>query len=423
MSWLWRGTQSAIFFYLSCVPCSEIAYRRRRRKNAARTKAEREKDHDPYPHPAPFSTNAYWQEEITMGPGPPQKNAKVRREQERKRWGERGTSKENHRGLTTGNSTDTGTSSADTVVAQNSLQEPEQERRSGDNWNRRRYQREDEILWGFDDVSEDGAEGVKDYTNVRNPEVNDLHPPVVSTISSNRSETRWMLQPPPSAKIMEGKVQASRSRSASGGSHGSSKRGEAGLGRQLGERMMEEKRRKGQTSQMGSPAMSRVPTEERPMSSDPMRRGQRHDRDADHARLPGKSTESQCSNGSSKQRARAPSLKIAQDDSPTSGLPPSTSVTKPSAAFVFPAQRPQLQSIISSTAISPVQSPPKSPKNPSPYLRPPLPPSTPSMSSLRALQELSPPSAALNSQRPVSLQPSSASKIGLPELDAQEDEA
>ncbi|KAL9030416.1 MAG: hypothetical protein Q9180_006908 [Flavoplaca navasiana] len=300
----------------------------------------------------------------------------------------------------------------------------EQERRSGDNWNRRRYQREDEILWGFDDMGEDRTGGNEDYTNVRNPAVNDLHPPVVSTISTNRSETRWMLQPPPSAKMMEGKVQASRSRSASGGSNGSSKRGEAGLGRQLGERMMEEKRRRGQASQTGSPAMSRVPTDERPMSSNPMTRGQRHDRDPGYGRLPRKSTESQCSSDSAKRRAGAPSLNTAHGDShPLDRLPPSTSTTTSSAGYMFPLQRPQLPSIISSTAISPIQSSPKSPSKANLHLRPPLPLSTPSTSSLRALQELTPPSATLNSQRPVSMPATSASKIGLPPPDAQEDEA
>ncbi|KAL8670624.1 MAG: hypothetical protein Q9168_004855 [Polycauliona sp. 1 TL-2023] len=428
MSWLWRGTQSAMFYYLSCVPCSELAYRRRRRKNAARTQAEREMEHDPFPHPAPFCTNAYWQEEITMGPGPPQKNAKVRREQERKRWGDRGINdKDIQRGLTTGNSTDTGASSADTVVAANSLQgvaDSEQERSSGDNWNRKRYQREDEILWGAEDAGSESAEGPRDYTNVRNPPVNDLHPPSVSTISKNRSETRWMLQPPPSAKIMEGKRQPSRPRSTSGGSNGSSKRGEAGLGRQLGERMMEEKRRKGQTSQAVSPAMSRVPTEERQMQPNPMMGGQRHDRDADLARRPRKSAESQCSNGNSKQRAKASSFNAADvDTQPSDRLPPSTSTTKTSAGFIFPTQRPQLQSIISSTAISQVDGPPESPsKAPLQPSRPP-PISTPSTSSLRVLQELIPPSAALNKARPISEPPVSASKIGLPAADATEEEA
>ncbi|KAL8860897.1 MAG: hypothetical protein Q9178_002652 [Gyalolechia marmorata] len=425
MSWFWRGTQSAIFYYASCVPCHELAYRRRRRKGAARSRAEKEMDQGPYPHPSPFNTNVYWQEEIAMGPGPPRKNGRARREQERKRWGDRGTDdKENRRGLTTGNSTDTGVSSADTVVTQNSLQgvvELEHDRRSGDGWNRRRYQREDELLWGIDDAIEDDAEGVNSYTNVRNPSVNDLHPPVVSTISSNRSETRWMLQPPPCARIMEGKMQANRSRSASGGSNGSSKRGDPGLGRQLGEKMVEEKRRKGHTSQTGSPGMSRVATEESQMSSNTTTRGQGHDRDQDSARLP---KTPQTSTEGSKPRTQARSLDVPLDDLQNSGhLPPPASMTKAAAKHLFPSQRPRLETVVSSTAISPVKSSPGSAHPPSFPLRPPLPPSAASTPSLRALQELTPPSAALNSRRPFSSPPSSASKIDLPAPDTEEDES
>ncbi|KAL8909235.1 MAG: hypothetical protein Q9171_005122 [Xanthocarpia ochracea] len=390
MSWFWRGTQSAIFYYASCVPCHELAYRRRRRKGAARSRAEKEMDQGPYPHPSPFNTNVYWQEEIAMGPGPPRKNGRARREQERKRWGDRGTDdKENRRGLTTGDSTDTGVSSADTVVAQNSHQgvvELEHDRRSGDGWNRRRYQREDELLWGIDDASEDDTEGANSYTNVRNPPVNDLHPPVVSTVSSNRSETRWMLQPPPCARIMEGKMQANRSRSASGGSNGSSKRGDPGLGRQLGEKMVEEKRRKGQTSQTGG--MSRVTTEEGQMSSNTTTSCQRHDRDQDHACVP---RTPQSSTEGSKQGTQARSLNVPLDDLQNSGhLPPPPSMTKAAAKHPFPSQRPRLETVVSSTAISPVKSSP---------------------------------SAALNSRRPFSSPPSSASKIDSPALDTPEDEA
>ncbi|KAL8766561.1 MAG: hypothetical protein Q9209_006704 [Squamulea sp. 1 TL-2023] len=429
MSWFWRGTQSAIFYYVSCVPCFELAHRRRRRKGAARSKAEKEMDQGPYPHPSPFSTNAYWQEEIAMGPGPPRKKkGQARRDKERKLWGDRGTADtENQRGLITANSTDTGASSADTMVAQNSLQgvtELEHERRSEGNWNRRRYQREDEVLWGFDDASEDGGEGGKYYTNVRNPSINDLHPPVVSTISSNRSETRWMLQPPPSAKFMEGKVRTNRSRSTSGGSNGSSKRGEPGLGRQLGERIMEEKRKRCRTSQMGSPAMSRTPTEESRTTSNSVAGGQRHERDLNHARPTRKSTESQSSTESSKSKPKATSVKIPADKMQHSNrMPPLVSSTKPTADNVLPSQRPQLQTINSSAAISPtVRSPPKSPHTPPRLFRPPLPSSTPSTSSLRALQELTPPSAALNSPRLLSMPTSSASKLGLPAPDAQEEE-
>jgi hypothetical protein len=117
---------------------------------------------------------------------------------------------------------------------------------SGEGWNRKRYQREDEALWGhdfpgpgqriMDAIAKAGSSagrllegrlsksGGKEEENPaayylgRNPPVNDLHPPVVSTAPSSRDETRWMLQPPPSAKVMEGKERANRSRAGSNGS-------------------------------------------------------------------------------------------------------------------------------------------------------------------------------------------------------------
>ncbi|KAL9582365.1 MAG: hypothetical protein Q9212_003345, partial [Teloschistes hypoglaucus] len=254
MSWFWRGFQSAIFYYVSCAPCSKIAYHRKRRKEIARSKEEREIEEGLYPDPAPFSTNQYWREEMALGPGPPRKKKDI----DRKRG--RDSAQVSKRDLTTGSSGGTGTSSADTVVAKISTEESEgveQESRDGDGWNRKRYQREDEYLWGADSV-DDHEPGDKNYYIARNPAVNDLHPPVVSTQPTQRSETRWMLQPPPPARVMEGKERANRPRSGSGGSNGSSKRAAVGLGRQLGERMMEQKRRKGQTPpEPKRPGMSR----------------------------------------------------------------------------------------------------------------------------------------------------------------------
>ncbi|KAL8805264.1 MAG: hypothetical protein Q9182_002032 [Xanthomendoza sp. 2 TL-2023] len=432
MSWLWRGFQSAVFYYVSCAPCHELAYRRRRRKGAARSKAEKETDQGLYTHPSPFSTNVYWHEDMAMGPGPPQRNGKTRREKERQRWRDRvANSKENKRGLMTGNSTDTGASSADTVVAQYSLPgvaELEQERRSGDGWNRRRYQREDEYLWGLDDMSDDGAEDGRYYTTVRNPSVSELHPPIASSLPASRSEAKWMLQPPPSAKIMEGKVQANRSRSGSGGSNGSSKRGEPGLARQLGERMMEEKkRRKGNTSQIGSPAVSRVTTEESGNTASNRTRGQRHDRDEAIARAMRKSTESRSSVENAESKAKPNRINIPPDGPRTSGpISRSSSRANAAAGIPTPGQRPPLSTVVSSTAISPVETPPRSARGQAPSLRPALPPSTASSSSLRVLQELTCPSTALNSARPssvpVPVPASSAAKVGLPGPDGQEDE-
>ncbi|KAI4113237.1 MAG: hypothetical protein LQ338_008212 [Usnochroma carphineum] len=381
MSWFWRGFQSAVFYYVSCAPCTKLAYRRRRRKGAARAKLEKEMEEGLYPHPSPFSTNIYWREEMALGPGPPQK----KRDRDKERQQRSGRKGDSRRDLVTGNSVDTGTSSADTVVARNSLQgvaEMEQERRSEEGWNRRRYQREDEFLWGIDTGSEDGHPFEGTYSAARNPEVNDLHPPVVSTQPTHRSETRWMLQPPPSAKIMEGKKRANRSRSGSGGSNGSSRRGEIGLGRQIGERLVEGKRRKGQAPEPTpeSAAMSRATSRESGRSNN-MAEGQRHDRDF------------------------PPPARVSTDTaSSTTPINISTDEPNPPPQIPVPGndlhQRPPLQTIISSAATT---------------HRPPLLQTT-STSSLRALQELTSPSTALNA-RPVS----AIEQARLPPADEKED--
>lgn len=100
-------------------------------------------------------------------------------------------------------------------------------------WNWKRYDREDEILIGFGERvtriwnratsgthhegMEDGETSYQrkragtndteryDYHRARNPEINDLHPPIVSQLPATREEAAWMLLPPPSAAVMAGK--------------------------------------------------------------------------------------------------------------------------------------------------------------------------------------------------------------------------
>lgn len=291
MSWFWRGFQSAIFYYLSCAPCTKLAYQRRRRKANQRARMEEatiEAEQGLYQHPTPFSTNIYWREEMMLGPGPPQKKGNRDRDKQKT---------ESSRGLRSGgagSSSLTGASSADTVVVDEIGEREQQERRSGEHWNIRRYQREDETLWGIDRDLELGRSRSSttgsggNYYVPRNPAVNDLHPPVVSTQPTDRNETRWMLQPPPSAKIMEGKVKAKRSRSGSGFSNrsdSSRKRDDANLGRRVGERLMEEKVKRGEKPPLSisdhvsaSVSMMRLPSRES-AKSEPSPQSQRHDRD------------------------------------------------------------------------------------------------------------------------------------------------
>lgn len=281
MSWLWRGFQSAVFYYLSCAPCAKIAYQRHRHKTTQRAKTERattEMEQGLYQHPSPFSTNIYWREEMALGPGPPQKKSNKDREKGRA---------ESSRGLRSGgagSSSVAGTSSADTVV-ELELEQPG-----------RRYQREDENLWGtssesIESMSRSSTNGSRAgyYYVARNPAVNEMHPPVVSTHPTHPSQTRWMLQPPPSAKIMEGKMISSRRRSASGVSNASDssrRRDDRSLGRKVGERLLEGKVKRGEGSGMfgsrsvsASTSVRRLPSRESGQS-EVQPQGQPHDRDA-----------------------------------------------------------------------------------------------------------------------------------------------
>lgn len=153
---------------------------------------------------------------------------------------------------------------------------------TGDDWNFKRYQREDEELWGheFSKTGQKLMDAIKQagttagrfvesklgiekqvteedrysfYFSPRNPPVNDYHPPVVSSKPIHKDGLRWMLQPPPPAKVMEGKVPVSRtasmmsvgSRRTVGTSDGMS------LGRRVGERAFEARIRNGETPYEG----------------------------------------------------------------------------------------------------------------------------------------------------------------------------
>lgn len=153
-------------------------------------------------------------------------------------------------------------------------------RLSGEGWNIKRYQREDEELWGHEhdkqhtgqrfvdaivragsdvrsavagsrllnrskEIEEDPDEDTGSYYITRNPPVNDLHPPVVST-HTHKDATQWMLQPPPPAKVMEGKQRATRSRADSGasGKHGQD---DPSVSRQISSRLMDSKLARGES--------------------------------------------------------------------------------------------------------------------------------------------------------------------------------
>ncbi|KAA6410863.1 MAG: hypothetical protein FRX48_05173 [Lasallia pustulata] len=386
MAWFWRGFQSAVFYYVSCAPCAKLAHQRKRHKEAQRSRANDALNvsEEPgfYNHPTPFSTNMYWGEEILLGPGPPTKR-------ERKS-GNRRDLNSGGKGSSTGSSTVVGGPSEEVL-------ERMEGRPSGDGWNRKRYQREDELLWGVDGPDDGsgpmpGLSGTVtsrsggNYYIARNPAVNDLHPPVVSSQPTHRRETKWMLQPPPSAKVMEGKERANRSRSGSGVSNGSSKRNvdSMSLGRQIGERFVEEKVKRGELPPTADSApLAKTESKDWGATNGSIEGlGQRHDRD------PRPSSDSQTSSTSSARRTHphpSPSPKTANPDPhPLPPLPfrPPPPPTAPLAAIassstlISSASRPQLPTFHSTIPTSDYPSP----------------------SPAHALQELRAPSSTVNAR-------------------------
>lgn len=266
--------QSVAFYILSCSTCAKINHRRKAKIQAKRERAEKHalETEQPglYRHPSPFSTNPYWDEEITMGPGPPKKKTEKNCSQAALNPAGQESGYANSYTMSTG----TGTASSPTAI--------EGSQTSGEGWNRKRYQREDEALWGhdtpgpgqriFDAIARAGStagrllegrlnnskaagsddENPRSYYLARNPPVNDLHPPVVSTQPASRDETRWMLQPPPPAKVMEGKERVISTRAVSAGS---SRKGPDGspLSRPVTEKLDDVKEQRIETIVLQSP--------------------------------------------------------------------------------------------------------------------------------------------------------------------------
>jgi len=302
------AVQSAVFYFLACTPCNQLHTEHKTRQRAKKERQMRERivleQPHLYQHPDPFHTNPYWDEEIRMGPSLP-----------KKRKGSDGVSKSlSQRRLTaasrdgrpsigTGSSvvvslsemgslasprpstspaTAPGIGSTPTVVPEEYPASPTLSKTvsisTSADWNFKRYQREDEELWGheptwsghklMDAIKQAGTSAgrymesklglekqITDedrynfYTTPRNPPVNDYHPPVVSSKPAHKDALRWMLQPPPPAKIMEGKVPVTRSASmvSAVSRRTVSTRDGGSLGRLVGERAVEARIRRGET--------------------------------------------------------------------------------------------------------------------------------------------------------------------------------
>ncbi|KIW52825.1 hypothetical protein PV05_08442 [Exophiala xenobiotica] len=291
--WFLRGVQSAIFYYVSLTPCLEFQHKRKRRREAkeARTAHAAQAEiittqPQPVRQPRAFETNEAWAYELMLGPGPPKgwkADTLLRNVQKHMSKKEKESNKgpkasempppQSQPTPSPGLSTQptqcsTRPSSSNTATTASEVagpidqkpgatpSRPHAERRLSsafgnikdtlrvnlhpDGWNWKRYNRDDEVLFGFSermrglwnraisgshheeieaqDVAGPSVQNRKraatnesdryDYQRARNPEVNELHPPIVSQLPATRGEARWMLLPPPSAAVMAGKKQA-----------------------------------------------------------------------------------------------------------------------------------------------------------------------------------------------------------------------
>ena len=293
------AVQSAIFYYAACTPCNQFLNRRK-----AKVKARKESDEKArviseqphlYQHPDPFHTNPFWSEEIRIGPSLPPK--KGRGSDNSRKTASRDLTSEGTGSTIAVTPPTAATTSPQPVGSPNPAHAPgicssptivlEEDAASAilsktasvstvDGWNFKRYQREDEELWGYefsktgqklmDAIKQAGTTagryvesklGIEKqvteedrynfYFSPRNPPVNDYHPPIVSSKPIHRDTLRWMLQPPPPAKVMEGKIPVSRTASVmSIGSRRTATSEVISMGRLVGERALEAKIRNGE---------------------------------------------------------------------------------------------------------------------------------------------------------------------------------
>ncbi|KFG87585.1 hypothetical protein MANI_001533 [Metarhizium anisopliae] len=270
------AVQSAVFYFLACTPCSKVRHRQKAKAQAKKEREDKAKLETEQPglyrHPSPFNTNPYWQEEISMGPSLPKKSIS-------KNSSQRGLTSSGRESVAPSMSDHTNIGDSRTHFGDSTTAMPQDDTLSED-WNRRRgYQREDEELWGqwsgpgsagsghklmdaFSKARDSAGRLIEStlgiekevteqerrdfYLSPKNPPVNDYHPPVVSSKPPHKDARKWMLQPPPPAKIMEGKVPVSRAVSSGSKSSGRTLVGDEGnLGRRLQEKMAKERIRKG----------------------------------------------------------------------------------------------------------------------------------------------------------------------------------
>ncbi|KAI1425361.1 hypothetical protein F5Y12DRAFT_382872 [Xylaria sp. FL1777] len=257
--------QSVVFYVAACSPCHQAIHQRQLKQQAKKQREAQQEERAQlggYQQPEPFSTNPYWSEEISMGPHIERK--KYKSPSQRHLTSSGGDTVSVGGSSIVVNHANSNTSTVSTskenekpkssigqgsIISITNLDAPSPTNESGyqlspdmttslpHNWNHKRYQREDEELWGSElsrtghklmdaikhagssagrfiesslskdakQISDDEDDEGSRYFLPVNPPVNDYHPPIVRR-TPFKGAVQWMVQPPPPAKLMEGKV-------------------------------------------------------------------------------------------------------------------------------------------------------------------------------------------------------------------------
>ncbi|GAM86070.1 hypothetical protein ANO11243_040800 [Dothideomycetidae sp. 11243] len=217
-----RGIQSALFYYLSCAPCTEARHRRKRRKEADLARLEKEAlntdalvaDYH-YKHPLTTNTNPAWDLEIAIGPSKESKAAakiKAKKEKETEPIPRSSDS----------------TAKSDKGKQPSSISDPDSEHNAKVQW-ASTFQRsyiETPIMVPQrtltnassrrqppNDPTPTPAQAASpQWLSPVHPPLNEFHPPTVTRYDSP-ADISWMLEPPPPARVMRGNEQERPKRS------------------------------------------------------------------------------------------------------------------------------------------------------------------------------------------------------------------
>lgn len=283
--------QTVVFHIFACATLRQSVAKRRQKRENSRAKAEKEREQQEHPeiykHPAPFEVNPHWKEDIELGPIY-SKKLKANKDKKKRRGINPDKLPESSAGVSL--------ESGDKIPCADSVPDLNDE-----NWNRVKYQREDEALWGDEEsntnrsetpISRASTSRSHRFNPSPTPIVQEVYPPVVTKLPKGPDQVQWMLQPPPKAAVMEGKDRSNRSRSSTNSSRHTNFSNRSG----------------------------KLP------ENYPSRCGQRHDRLSPSS-----------SHSTIRRQRRVPPISISEDDS-----------TPPTSPIASPIARPPLATIASS---------------------------------------------------------------------------